>query len=440
MSATLLFLLLIRLTLSLPPHSAKTADPQTIKDADFEITYEPNGRQLHVGSLNQEKCNNYNYYINQQCEIIHSLEKIDDKNALLCKNKNKCEYLTNYVFQSLGIENVPEADFSNLSPPLNAKVERKEKCNKEVQLNEKIKCMCCIKEMESSETEKINGELTPGQTTKNGVYPFGDCKCILKYEVDNEHALNADKCKNFICNSGMCTLRMDGEPFCSCEENHYFDKRTNACIRHQDEVNAGANQTNEASQSVMRKPRPLTYESESNGNEIYDDQKNGEHTQRVGANQDKGSDTHSHTAQGSPNNHENRNPNNAFTDECPINHVRNKQGECQKKESNSAENICLRIECFVNSDPSECACIDKNGQKIEKAIFDVSHITVCTLNNINCDYGTCNNSPKKGELACICNKKYKYNSSLKVCIGYAATRLLSWILIIAQFGIIATAL
>ncbi|ANQ07852.1 Uncharacterized protein PCOAH_00023270 [Plasmodium coatneyi] len=434
MSTTLLFLLIVRLTLSLSPHSAKTANPQTIKDADFEITYEPNGRELHVGSLNQEKRNNYSYQINEQCEIIHSLERIDDKNALLCKNKNKCEYLTNYVFQSLGIETVPEEDFSNLTPLLNAEGEEKEKCNKEVQLNENIKCMCCIKQVESSEVEKINDELNPGQTTKNGAYPFSDCKCILKYQVDDDHALNADKCKNFICNSGICTLQMDGQPLCSCEENHYFDKRVNACVRHQDGVNEGA------SQATMDEPPHVTYESDSNENEISDDHEQGDHNPIVNDNQDDDSNTHSNHAQGSPDNHENRNPSNAFTDECPINHVRNKQGECRTRESNSTENICLRVECFVNSDPPECACVDKNGQKIEKAIFDVSHITMCTLNNINCDYGTCNNSPKKGELACICNKKYKYNSSLKVCIGYAAARLLSWVLIISLFGIIATAL
>ncbi|KMZ80991.1 hypothetical protein PVIIG_04509 [Plasmodium vivax India VII] len=435
MSATLLFLLIIRLALSLPPHNAKAANPQ-----------------LHVGSLNQERCNNYSYYINQQCEIIHSLEKIDEQNALLCKNKNKCEYLINYVFQSLGIEAVPEEDFLNLTLPLNENVGEKEKCNKEVQINEKMKCMCCIKEMESSETEKINTELTPGQRTQNAAYPFGDCKCVLKYEVDDEHALNADKCKNFICNSGICTRRMDGEPLCSCEENHYFDKRVCACVRHQDGVNGGASQASQSRQAnqstestrsteaVMDQPRHVTYESDSNGNKINDDHKKGDHTQRVNDNHDDDSETHSHHAQGSQNNHENRNLSNAFTDECPINHVRNKQGECQRRESNSAENICLRIECFVNSDPPECTCVDKNGEKIEKAIFDVSHITMCTLNNINCDYGICNNSTKKGELACICDKKYKYNSSLKVCIGYAVARLLSWVLIIALFSIIATAL
>ncbi|CAA9987654.1 conserved Plasmodium protein, unknown function [Plasmodium knowlesi strain H] len=437
MSAIILFLLIVRLTLSLSPHSAKTANPQTIKDADFEITYEPNGRQLHIGSLNEEKCNNYSYYINEQCEIIHFLEKMDDKNALLCKNKNKCEYLTNYVFQSLGIQSVQEEDFSNFTTPLNAEIEKKEKCNKEVQLNENIKCMCCIKEIENSETKKINEELTPGQAATIDKYPFSDCKCILKYEVDDEHALSADKCKNFICNNGICTLRMDGEPLCSCEENHYFDKNVDACVRHQDGVNGG---TSQVSQAAMDEPRLVTYENDSNGNEIYDDHKQGDHAQRINDIQDDNSDTHSHHASGSQNNEESRNPSNVLTDECPINHIRNIQGECQRRESNSAENICLRIECFVNSNPPLCACVDKDGQKIDEVIFDVSHITMCTLNNINCDNGTCNNSPKKGELACICNKKYKYNRSLKVCIGYATTHLLSWVLIIALFGIIANAL
>ncbi|KJP87769.1 hypothetical protein AK88_02525 [Plasmodium fragile] len=412
-------------------------NPHTIKDVDFEITYEPHSRQLQVASLNQEKCNNYSYYINQQCQIIHPLDKVDDKNVLLCTNKNKCEYLTNYVFQILSIETVPEEDFSNLTPLLNAKVAEKEKCNKEVQLNEKIKCMCCIKEMDSSDTEEINDELNPAQITQNARYHFSECKCIQKYEVDKEHTLKANKCENFICNSGLCTLRMDGEPVCSCEESHYFDERVNACVMHQDELNGEQSQV---SQAAMEELRHVTYESDLNGNEIYDDHKKEDHTPRFNDNQDDNSDTHSHQAQGIANNHDNRHPSNAFADECPINHVRNKQGECHREEKNSVDNVCLRIECFVNSDPPECACVDKNGQKIEKDILDLSHITMCTLNNINCDYGTCNNSTKKGELACICNKKYKYNNSLKVCIGYAPTRLISWVLIIALFGIIATAL
>ncbi|GAW80447.1 hypothetical protein, conserved [Plasmodium gonderi] len=454
MSLPLLYLFITHLIINFTLNNAEVVKTQTIKDRDFEIKYEPNSRHLYVSSLNMEKCNSYNYYVNQECKIIHSLEKIDENNSELCVNKNKCLYISNYVFQSLGIESVPEQYFSELNTSIDSDIETKEKCNKKVYINEKVKCICCIKEIENSEIHSLEGELNPIQTNKKDFYPFDHCKCILNYEIDHDNILNVNKCENFICNNGFCTLQMDGEPFCSCSDNYYFDQSVNACIRHEDFVMNEANESviqeekevgNKSERSMVKKNKTHQIVNEKQNDKIYDNQVNEKSINLDNENHNSilpsiDNRTHYYHAQNIQSNHNNRDINNVLTNECLTNQIRNKQGICENVDNSSVKKICFRVECFVNPNKSECLCVDENGQKIENDIFDVSHITICTLNGINCDYGTCINSLEKNELACICDKNYKYNSSLKVCIGDASTSLLNSVLIITLFVIIASAL
>ncbi|KAI4838724.1 hypothetical protein MKS88_002229 [Plasmodium brasilianum] len=388
MSSILFWVLIILLLFGLPFYKFKVSNTNIIKDVDFEIKYEATTKRLYVESVNKEKCGNQNYYINENCKIVSSLGKIDENNTELCLNKkNKCSYISNYIFQNLGIKSITKRDFSNLFHSNRSTIKTQEKCNKEVHLNEKIKCTCCEKEIPNTTEGEVEGKEKGTNIDNNNYYHFKDCKCILHYEVEYDDTVTPNKCESFTCTDGFCTLLINGEPFCSCFDNFYFDKNRNAYSQNNNSQDHSLNRF----QSVLDPKNRL-------------------------------------------------NINHTYNKACQANQIRNEQGNCEDKDDHAIEDICFRLECFINSNKPECACVNKKREKIGNNIFDVSNINLCTLNNINCDYGKCNNLLKKEELGCICDENYKYDKSLKVCISSSLTGLLNYILLLVLFALITSVL
>ncbi|SBS82579.1 conserved Plasmodium protein, unknown function [Plasmodium ovale] len=477
MSSLFFFVLAIPMLFDLSFQWVKRINGEIIKEVGIKFTYDVISRQLQIDSTGKEKCNKQKYYINEQCKIVNSMETLDENNVELCLNENSCSYISKYIFQNMGIDPFPEQDFKKIHHMNKLSAEMAE-CNNEVFLNEKIKCMCCKKEEKIAKRINEEEEMSNPDSTHSGIYyHFDECKCTLNYQVRRQMinkmeekmesqmdgkmkgkpsrganpdvcpevnppvnpdvAVAPNKCKDFSCTDSFCALQTSGEPFCSCFENYYFDKKVDRCIKHEPQIkecdyDLHKNKTNDFPQKHDRNEIQHSVDSDINNSQ------NGLAL--------KGKEK----------------PDLVYANECPEHKMRNEHGECEeegrnkqrnrdwdmktdgkkkmRKEKEAVENICLRLECFINSNNPECACINKNGEKIPNDIFDVSNISICTLNNINCDFGICNNLLNKNELGCICDKNFTYDDSLKTCISSSIIGFLSFTILLLSLAILASVL
>ncbi|CRG94081.1 conserved Plasmodium protein, unknown function [Plasmodium gallinaceum] len=387
----------------------------TLKDEDFEIIYESHSRNLVILSQNPKKCNNDTYYINDECKIINPQIKVNMNNVETCLNKNKCSHVAKYIFENINIDITSEQIFSKKLPCNNESDEKNYECNKELFINENMKCMCCKKELSDFIKDETDNNVY--EKCKNyNQYVFTDCKCLLK-NVANDSNIYINNCENFTCNGGLCTLKTNGDPFCSCFDKYYFDMKKNACVKHEDENDI------------------LLYKDKNNNSE-----ENHKNTSTINESSSNDNPVNSLTTSLTKNREneliDNGNKKKTINNSCSKNHIKNKHGICEQKNI-LEESVCLRIECFNDHEKSECFCLNKNGEKIDYNTFDVSYISTCTLNNINCDNGKCNNSLKKDKLGCICDENYIYDNDLRVCINFSLRTFLNFTIIIAIYAIMS---
>ncbi|CRG99575.1 conserved Plasmodium protein, unknown function [Plasmodium relictum] len=411
------------------------------EDTDFKIIYESHSRHLIITSKNQETCNS-TYYINEQCKIIDSHIEISKNNTELCLNKNKCSYIEKYIFETVGIGIASEEDFSKELPCNNENDKTKHECNKELYINENIKCMCCKKDTPYITTDEAYKNAHTKCLNYNQ-YTFSECKCLLKYDTNDDN-ITTNKCENFTCRGGLCTLKVNGEPFCSCFDNYYFDKNKNECKRHEEiRHNTQFNENEITPSKVYNTSMPSTDGFLFNNNKknppgffFLDDDKSILIIKRK--KEEKESDslhTEEEKETGSLHTEEEKETGSLHTEEekeTDSLHTEEKKdkNETSEKIDNIEESVCLRIECFSDLKKPKCFCLNRKGEKIGHNIFDVSNINICTLNNIICDNGKCNNSSKKDYLGCICDQNYIYDKDLKVCISFSLRTFLNFILAI----------
>lgn len=399
-----------------------------IKNVDFQITYDELSRNLYIHSSGKGKCTSHNYYINDKCKIINTSKKTNENNKAQCLYNQKCLTIAKYIFQHTGIEAVTEDIF--LQPfVINNKLNilQKEKCNREVYINDKIKCLCCIndvvKNIQGDENEKIKENVT---------YQYNKCKCLLNYQDIYGDSNFFNKCENFECNNGLCTIQANGQPFCSCFENYYFEKKSNTCKKHEQNVenihhiNSNRdiieNTENDTRTIVSIKNNPPNYNNSHNYNNANNIIHNIEDLEEH--NKSSNITTNGNTIISQ------RNYNN-----CPLNQIKNKKGICETI-INYEETVCLRIDCSISTNEFQCFCTNVNGEHIKTDTFDVSYINICTLNNINCNNGICNNILIKDELGCICDENYIYDYDLKVCLSYNTNTFLSLFILCMLYAII----
>ncbi|SOV77010.1 conserved Plasmodium protein, unknown function [Plasmodium sp. gorilla clade G3] len=388
-----------------------------IRNVDFQITYDELSRNLYIHSSGKGKCISHNYYINDKCKIINTSKKTNENNKGQCLYNQKCLTIAKYIFQHTGIEVVTEDIF--LEPfVINNKLNvlQKEKCNIEVYINDKIKCLCCInnvlKNIQRDDDEKIK---------ENVKYQYNKCKCFINYQDIYGDLKNINKCENFECNNGLCTTQANGQPFCSCFENYYFEKKSNTCKKH--EQNVENIHTINKNGHTIEKTENNTRNNVSINDNIpnYNNSHNYDNGNNIIHNIED-LEEHNKSSNITPNGNTIISQSNYIT--CPLNQIKNKKGICESI-INYEESICLRIDCSISSNEFQCFCTNVKGEQIKTDIFDVSYINICTLNNINCNNGICNNILKKDELGCICNENYIYDYDLKVCLSYNTNMFLS---------------
>ncbi|CAD2097761.1 conserved Plasmodium protein, unknown function [Plasmodium vinckei brucechwatti] len=404
--------------------NVKAQSEGIIKTKTIEISYDENSRHLYIDSINKENCNKQKYYINEQCKIDNLVEN-DAENAIMpCLNGDKCSDILTYIYENNGIHIVHEKDYSKFPFYDNLSNEIME-CNKIVYLNKNIKCACCIENRNNGLKENTEEPIIDLEKIKiDNLYNFNECKCALNYQLKKNEIINPNKCDNFNCIGGFCTLQLNGQPYCSCFENYYFDKKLNSCIKHEKQIQKCDDDST---------PKILLHDPTTDP-QIFDQGKGANNYESTGQPEDAltNNDTNVLTPD-----HLNITPQNSNFQDSQEDILTDETSQCKKinedNENNTKENICLRLECFIDSNKPECACLNKNGNKISNNIFDVSNISVCTLNNINCDYGICNNILNKNELGCICDKNYEYNYSLKTCISSSKMHILNFIILFLLF-------
>ncbi|KYN99398.1 hypothetical protein PGSY75_1002300 [Plasmodium gaboni] len=399
-----------------------------IRNVDFQITYDELSRNLYIHSSGKGKCTSHNYYINDKCKIINNSKKTNENNKAQCLYNQKCIPIAKYIFKHTGIETVTEDIF--LEPfVINDKLNilQKEKCNTQVYINDKIKCLCCINDV----LKNIQGYEDP-KIKENVTYQYTQCKCLLNYQDIYEDLKNMNKCENFECNNGLCTIQTNGQPFCSCFENYYFEKKSNTCKKHKESL--------EHIHKINKNRETIEMTETDTLNNVTTNDNIPHHNNSYNYN----NDNHiiHNTKDLEQHNKSSNNPHNGNTiisqnnyNNCPLNQIKNKKGICQTI-INSEESVCLRIDCSISSNEFQCVCINLKGEQIKTDIFDVSYINICTLNNINCDNGICNNILKKDELGCICNENYIYDYDLKVCLSYSTNIFLRLFLLCIIYAVI----
>ncbi|ETB58059.1 hypothetical protein YYC_04148 [Plasmodium yoelii 17X] len=410
------FLLTIYLLFATCVVNVKAQSESIIKTESIEISYDENSRHLYIDSINKDNCNKQKYYINEQCKIDNPMENNAENKRMSCLNGDNCSDILTYIYEKNGIDIVHEKDYHKFPfyDDLSYEIMG---CDKIVYLNKNIKCVCCIENRNNGLEENTEEPIIDLEKTKiDNLYNFKECKCILNYQLKKNEIINSNKCDNFNCAEGFCTLQLNGQPYCSCFENYYFDKKLNSCTKHEQQIQKHDDDSIPKSLSSDPINDPQSFD------------------------QDEDTNNHKSTSQ-----HEDTSTNNDTNvlipdpnlQDCQEDRLTDETSQCKKgnkdNENNTKENICLRLECFINSNKPECVCLNKNGDKISNNIFDVSNISICTLNNINCDYGICNNILNKNELGCICDKNYKYNHSLKTCISSSKIHILNFTILFLLF-------
>ncbi|CXI72334.1 conserved Plasmodium protein, unknown function [Plasmodium berghei] len=418
------FLLTMYLLFATRVVNVKAQSEGIIKTKSIEISYDENSRHLYIDSINKENCNKQKYYINDQCKIDNSMENNSENSIISCLNEDKCSDILTYIYENNGMRIVHEKNYykfpfyDNLSYEIMG-------CNKIVYLNKNIKCACCIEDQNNGLEENTEEPLIDLAKIKiENLYNFKECKCILNYQLKKIEIINSNKCDNFNCAGGFCTIQLNGQPYCSCFENYYFDKKLNSCTKHEQKIQK--NDDDSVPKSLLSDP--------INDPQIFDQAEDANNHKFTGQPEDtlKNNDANVLVP-----NHLNKIVQNPNLQDCQEGRLTDETSKFKKRnennENNTKENICLRLECFINSNKPECVCLNKNGDKISNNIFDVSNISVCTLNDINCDYGICNNILNRNELGCICDKNYKYNPSLKTCISSSKIHIFNFIILFLLF-------
>lgn len=281
----------------------------------------------------------------------------------------------------------------------------------------------CCKNIQGDENEKIKENVT---------YQYNKCKCLLNYQDIYGDSNFFNKCENFECNNGLCTIQANGQPFCSCFENYYFEKKSNTCKKHEQNVenihhiNSNRdiieNTENDTRTIVSIKNNPPNYNNSHNYNNANNIIHNIEDLEEH--NKSSNITTNGNTIISQRN-----------YNSCPLNQIKNKKGICETI-INYEETVCLRIDCSISTNEFQCFCTNVNGEHIKTDTFDVSYINICTLNNINCNNGICNNILIKDELGCICDENYIYDYDLKVCLSYNTNTFLSLFILCMLYAII----